>query len=70
MFATIFFTTEDISEIFVQTPVYLGALSALIHMLLSELIIHDFNEAEVVDSLQEPTPSKGLMQTTGHILDL
>ena len=48
------------------------ALSALTNIFLSELILHDFNEAKVLDSLQEPTPKKTvlLMQTSGHIPDL
>lgn len=44
---------------------------ALLSTLLSELIIHDFNEVKVLDSLQEWTPSKVvlLMQNVAHIPD-
>ena len=34
------------------------ALRPLINIFLSELIIHDFIEARVLNSLQEPTPRK------------
>ena len=47
-------------------------LSAFINMFLSDLIMHDFMEARILDSLQEPTPRKAvlLMQTAAHIPDL
>lgn len=67
-------TRGDTSDMLMQTSdtLYFDVLHALISMILCELFVPDFTEAKVLDSLQEPSPSKHvlLMQTAAHIPDV